>query len=73
MRFVIYAKGNEISKRIVDVDKDNKTISGIIETIKANGYKVGENNYKYDLEFEDVISLNGKEIIKNKCLVIKQG
>lgn len=67
----MYLNKNGKSEKIFDVDKDSKTINGIIETIKSNGYKMGEKSCKYDLEFEDVVSLNGKEISKNKCLVIK--
>jgi hypothetical protein len=72
MRFIIYAIENDLSKKIFDVDKDSKTVSGIIETIKANGYKIGDKNFKYDLEFEDIISFNGKVTNKNKCLMVKQ-
>lgn len=72
MVFRIYVDEKEISKQLVEMDNDDKTIEQIVERIKLNGYKIDNKSYKYGLEFDDIVSINENQKVKRKCLIISE-
>lgn len=70
MVFVIYAKINNELKKTIEINKDIASIEAIIDSIKNNGYNIGDKKYKYDLTFTDVFSFGEIEQYRKKCLVV---
>lgn len=70
MNLSIYALINGVNRRVTKTSKDKKEVETIIDTIKSQGYKIGGIDFKFHLEFNDVISLNEREQRNTRSIVV---